>query len=72
MQEIKTTSPVPSMPVQPKILRPKEAARYLGIGLSTFWRWVQQGILPQGTRLSARCTVWRIDALDTFLESRGV
>lgn len=47
--------------------RAKEAARYLGIATSTFWRWVGQGRLPQGTRLSQRCTIWPKEALDAFI-----
>lgn len=52
---------------QAPVLRPRQAAAYLSIGISTFWRWVAEGRLPQGTRLSARCTVWRREALDAFL-----
>lgn len=39
--------------------RPKEATRLLRIGKSTFWRWVADGRIPPGKRLSARCTVWK-------------
>ena len=48
-------------------MRPKNAAAMLGIGLSTFWRYVQQGRLPQGTHLSPRCTVWLRSDLEKFL-----
>lgn len=51
----------------PMVLRAKDAAAFLSIGLSTFWRWVQQGKLPHGLRLSARCTVWRREELEAFL-----
>lgn len=51
-------------------LRPKNAAAYLGISISTFWRWVQRGTLPKGVRLSPRCTIWKIEALDTFIKSK--
>ena len=49
-------------------MRAKAAAAFLGIGESTFWKWVAAGRLPRGTRLSARCTVWRVDVLKAFLE----
>ena len=48
-------------------MRPKNAAAMLGIGLSTFWRYVQQGRLPPGTHLSPRCTVWLRSDLEAFL-----
>lgn len=31
-------------------MRAADAAKYLGIALSTFWRWVSQGRLPKGKR----------------------
>lgn len=38
--------------------RPKEAAKLLGIGAATLWRWIKERPdFPQPTRLSARCTV---------------
>lgn len=48
-------------------MRAKSAAHFLGIGESTFWRWVAQGRLPKGTRLSARATVWKREDLEQFL-----
>jgi len=53
------------------VLRAKEAAGFLGIGLSTFWRWVKEGRLPQGIHLSARATVWRLTALEAFIEQQA-
>ena len=54
-----------------KVLRAKDAAAYLALGESTFWRWVQAGRLPRGTHLSARATVWRISDLEAFLERQA-
>ncbi len=53
-----------------KVLRAKDAAHFIGIGVSTFWRWVQEGRLPQGIRLSSRCTVWRVRDLEDFLNGK--
>ena len=39
-------------------MRARDAAKFLGISVSTFWRWVGEGRIPRGKRLSARCTVW--------------
>ena len=52
-------------------MRAKSAAAFLGIGQSTFWRWVKEGRLPKGTRLSARATVWRCEDLEHFLNQAG-
>ena len=40
----------------PAVLRPKQAAQYLGIGLSTFWLYVNKGMIKT-TKLSERVTV---------------
>ena len=49
----------------------KAFAEALGIGTATFWRWIREGRLPQGTRLSARCTVWPVTALEDFVRQQG-
>jgi len=59
------------MSIVPMVLRAKAAATFIGIAESTFWRWVKDGRLPQGLRLSARATVWRIADLDAFLEQQA-
>ncbi len=56
--------------IPPKVFRAKEAAAYLGIAQSTFWRWVRDEVLPEGTLLSPRCRVWEITDIDAFLESK--
>lgn len=48
-------------------MRAKSAAAFLDIGESTFWRWVKEGRLPKGTRLTPRTTVWRREDLEQFL-----
>ena len=50
-----------------KFYRPKEAAVYLGIGRSTFLKWVKDGKIPAGHKLSGRCTVWGKETLDSFV-----
>jgi len=49
------------------VYRPKPAARYLDIGLSTFWLYVKQGKL-ETTKLSERVTVVKKADLDAFIE----
>lgn len=39
--------------------RPKDAAKLLGIGPATLWRWIKEREdFPRPRRLSARCTVF--------------
>lgn len=54
-----------------RMLRAKDAAALLGIGKSTLWKWVSEGRLPAGTRLSDKATVWPEDALREFVGKRG-
>lgn len=49
------------------VLRAKEASAYLGIGESTFWRWVKENKIPKGKSLSKRVTVWKVADLDRVL-----
>ena len=54
-----------------RVLRAKDAAAFLALGESTFWKWVKDGRLPQGIRLSARATIWRIADLEAFIEQQA-
>ncbi|MDD3343526.1 MAG: helix-turn-helix domain-containing protein [Sulfurospirillaceae bacterium] len=47
-------------------LRPKEAAKYLGIGLSTIWLFAKQGKLHP-IKLSDRVTLFKKEDLDAFI-----
>jgi predicted DNA-binding transcriptional regulator AlpA len=58
--------------IVPKVVRPKQAARYLGIGLSTFWKYVSQGKIPRGTKISPKCTVFKLKDLDKFLDEAEI
>ena len=59
------------METQKKLVRAKEAAAMLGIGVSTLWKWVKAGRLPQGVRLSARCTCWRLADIERFIDDKA-
>lgn len=41
--------------------RAKQNAKFLGIGLSTWWLWVREGRTPKPIKLGARTTVWRAE-----------
>lgn len=57
---------------EPKSIRPKQAAKYLGIALSTYWRWVKERPdFPKPIRLSARCTVADLGDLIAWRDSQG-
>jgi len=45
--------------------RPKEAAKYLGVGLSTIWRYIKDGKL-QAHRIGPRVTVIHRLELEKF------
>lgn len=49
-------------------MRAKDAAAFLSVGVSTFWRWVAEGKIPKGTKLAARTTVWRRSDIEAFLK----
>ncbi|MBR3663325.1 MAG: helix-turn-helix domain-containing protein [Desulfovibrio sp.] len=47
--------------------RAQDAARYLGVSKSHFWKLAQEGKLPKGKRLGSRCTLWFLEDLNDFL-----
>lgn len=49
-----------------KNYRPKEAAKFLAIGLSTFWLFVKQGKIKT-TKLSERITIVSEEELQRFM-----
>lgn len=51
----------------PPCLRPKDAATFLQIGLSTLWKWSKEGRVPAPVKLGGRCTVWRRADLEAYL-----
>ena len=53
-----------SQPNPSQSLRPKDAASFLGIGISTLWRWQHERMdMPRPRRLSIRCSVFDRDEL---------
>lgn len=52
-------------------LRPKNAAAFLGIGVSTLWRWqTERSDMPRARRLSTRCTVFDRNELQAWLNAQ--
>lgn len=50
-------------------LRDKQAAHYLGIGVSTLWLFTKQKKL-RAIKLSERVTVWSKSELEAFVQSK--
>ncbi|TVT61040.1 MAG: helix-turn-helix domain-containing protein [Azoarcus sp. PHD] len=50
-------------------LRPAEAAKFIGAGLSTLWRYANQPGFPARVKISTRLTVFRRDELAAWVES---
>lgn len=61
-ERLNEQSPAPCM-------RPKDAAAFLGCGLSTLWLWAKQGKIPQPKRIGNRYTFWRRADLEQFIEA---
>lgn len=55
-----------------RLIRVKELRQMLGNpSLSTIYRWIAKGILPEPRRLSPRYIGWRASDVEAFLNSRG-
>lgn len=62
----------PSLPSSPdRLIRVKELRKMLGNpSLSTIYRWIAKGILPEPQRLTPRFIGWRASDIVDFLNSR--
>jgi len=55
-----------------KSLRPKSAAEFLGIGVSTLWSWAKKRAdFPKPRHLSPRCTVFDMAELDAWRNAQA-
>lgn len=55
--------------VQPAVFRAKDAAAYLGIGVTRFYQLIGEGKIRNGLVYSSRCRVWRRTWLDEFIDA---
>ena len=68
VQPIKETDTRKKNSITPPTLRLKEAARYLGVSLTTLWRLSEQDpLFPSVIRITSRCCVYKIVDLDNYL-----
>ncbi len=58
-----------SQAVEPLGLRPREAAKALGIGTRLLWTLTNTGEIP--SRKVGRCTVYSVDELREYLRGAG-
>ena len=59
-------------PTEPhaEVLRPREAARYVGLSRPTIDRWRKAGKFPKALQLGAQAIGWRRSDLDDWLNDR--
>lgn len=55
---------------QAQVLRPREAARYVGVSRPTIDRWRKAGKFPKALQLGAQAIGWRRSDLDDWLNDR--
>ncbi len=53
------------------IFRPKDAAAYLGVAVSTLYRWAAATDFPKPIKLGRQATGWRKADLDDWLERKA-
>jgi predicted DNA-binding transcriptional regulator AlpA len=51
-----------------RLLRAKQCAELFGVHPNTWWTWVKQGKIPQGSNIGANTTVWRSDDLQVLMD----
>lgn len=50
-------------------VRAKQCARFLSIGISTWWLWVKQGRVKEPIRHGARVSVWQAEYVRSLAEN---
>ena len=55
---------------QAEVLRPREAARYVGLSRPTIDRWRKAGKFPKALQLGSQAIGWRRTDLDDWLNDR--
>jgi predicted DNA-binding transcriptional regulator AlpA len=55
---------------RPKYMRPAEAARFLGVSISTLKRYREMDGFPAGIMLSSRAIIFSAAELEAWIESK--
>ena len=50
-------------------VRAKQSAKFLSIGISTYWLWVRQGKIKPPTKHGARVSVWKAEYIRDLAEN---
>ncbi|RMG35444.1 MAG: AlpA family phage regulatory protein [Gammaproteobacteria bacterium] len=53
------------------IYRPKAAAEYIGVAVSTLYRWAADSDFPKPLKLGRQASGWRKADLDAWLERKA-
>jgi len=53
-----------------RLLRIQEVLRMVGVGKSTWWKWIGEGKAPRPVKISPRITVWRLSDVQAWIEER--
>lgn len=57
-------------PSEDKLLKASEVAEWLGVSMSTVYRWVEAGNLPKPYVIGEAATRWRVGDLVKWLETK--
>lgn len=55
---------------QAEVLRPKDAARFLGVSIQTLYRWTWTGKICRPFKIGDRASGWRLSDLQAFIDRR--
>lgn len=58
--------------LRPALLTAQEAAAFLGISVTSFYKGRKEGMYPEPVRLTKRRTMWKVEDLAAWLERGGV
>jgi len=64
-------NPKQSPPLNNTLMRLPAVLNAVGVGKSTWWRWVAEGYAPKPTHLGKRTTCWRSNDIQRFIDTAG-
>lgn len=53
------------------LMRLPHVLEIIPVSATTWWKWVREGIAPQGKQLTRKLTVWRVEDVREFAERIG-
>ena len=67
-EEIMSDNPKYVAGINDELWRLPKILEKVGVSKSLWWKWVQQGIAPQGIKLTTRATAWRASEVQALIE----